>query len=111
MILLKFAQQNKDIFEKIKAGRKKVETRAATERYRDIKSGDEVVLMCGRSKITKTVTKISRFRTIAELLKKYTPGQINPGLHTYEETVQMYHSFPGYKEKIEEFGLIALELK
>ncbi|MBI5913245.1 hypothetical protein HY839_02260 [Candidatus Azambacteria bacterium] len=44
-IRLKFRAKNRDIFEAIRDGRKKVETRAATEKFRDIKSGDTVTLV------------------------------------------------------------------
>ncbi len=46
MIVFRFRTINKDIFEAIKSGKKKVETRAATEKYRNIKAGDTVKLVC-----------------------------------------------------------------
>ena len=37
VVQLQFRAENRDIFEAIRAGVKKVETRAATEKFRDIK--------------------------------------------------------------------------
>lgn len=110
-ITLKFRAVNRDIFEGIKSGKKKVETRAATDKYRAIKVGDKVILMCGKNKFEKEVKKVKIFKTIAALLKVYKPAQINPGLKTVKETREMYYSFPKYKEKIQKHGLVAFELK
>lgn len=108
---LKFRAENRDIFEAIRTGAKKVETRAATEKFRGIKRGDVVVLVCGKDRIEKRVRKAEIFKTIGALLKKYAVQDINPACATEKELREMYHSFPDYKEKIEEHGLIALELE
>ena len=109
--ILRFRAAGKDIFEAIKLGRKKVETRAATEKYRKIGKGDKVCLVCGREKFTKRVVAARVFLTIAALLKKYRPSQINPKIKTEAELRKMYYSFPGSREKIKKYGLIAWELK
>ncbi len=107
---LKFNQENRDIFESIRLGSKKVETRAATVKYKDIQKGDELVFVCGKEKFSKHVKKVAVFKSISAILKKYKPSQINPSLKTVKETEELYHSFPGYKEKIKTYGLIAFEL-
>ncbi|OGF87223.1 hypothetical protein A3B19_03230 [Candidatus Giovannonibacteria bacterium RIFCSPLOWO2_01_FULL_46_32] len=50
-IILRFRAINQDIFLAIKNGRKKIETRAASKRFRSIKSGDKLILICGKEKI------------------------------------------------------------
>ena len=55
---LKFNQENRDIFNAIKSGQKKVETRAATVKYKNIKEGDEVVFVCGKDKFSKQVGSV-----------------------------------------------------
>lgn len=111
IIQLKFRAVNRDIFDAIRAGAKKVETRARDEKFRDITRGDAVMLMCEDDTFTKTVQSVEVFATIEALLKKYSPQDINPACATEEDIRAMYYSFPGYKEKIEEHGLIALELE
>ena len=108
---LVFAQINKDIFEAIRDGKKKVETRAGTVKYQKIKVGDVIVLSCAGEKFEKKIKKIRHFSGIEEILKVYKPEEINPKTHSEEEAAQMYHSFPGYKEKIELFGLFAFEVE
>ena len=108
--IIKFRAVNKDIFRAIAQGKKKIETRAATPKYRGIKVGDILVLVCGKGKIEKEVAKVEFFKTISSILKKYKPEKINPKIHTKKETTEMWYSFPGYKEKIKKFGLVAWRL-
>jgi len=108
---LKFNSKNRNIFLAIKSGAKKLETRAASEKYQDIQKGDSIIFVCGGSRFSKEVKKVSKFKSIPSILKKYKPGDINPGHTTAKQTTDLYHSFPSYKEKIKKFGLIALELK
>lgn len=61
---LRFRAINKDTFLNIKSGKKTVETRAATERYRDIKDGDLLVLVCGENRFEKRIKKVRKFKTI-----------------------------------------------
>lgn len=108
---IKFRAVNRDIFEAIRDGRKKIETRARDGKFRDITRGDAVTLICEDDTFTKTVQSVEVFATIEVLLEKYAPQDINPACATEEDIRAMYFSFPGYKEKIEEHGLIALELE
>lgn len=108
---LGFRETNQDIFEAIRNGKKKVETRAATVKYQNIKAGDTLVLVCGKDRFEKKVKAVKVYKSIAALVKKYKPGEIIPGLKTAKELEAAYYSFPGYKEKIAKVGLLALELK
>ena len=108
---LKFNASNKAIFDCIKDGSKPVETRAATSKYKNLKAGEVVTFSCAGETFTKTITKVTHFDSIEALLKKYKPEMINPKLATKEEIVKMYHSFPGYKEKIAGAGIVAFEFK
>ena len=108
---LRMREVDRDIFNFIKNGKKKVETRAVTERYRDIKQGDILIFICGKNKIERQVKRARIFKSLEAMLKKYKVKDINPKLFTSEELKKMYYGFPGYKEKIKKFGLIALELE
>lgn len=108
---LRFRAVNKDIFLDIKSGKKTVETRAATEKYRNIKDGDLMVLVCGKEKFEMKVKKAKIFKSIKSLIKAYAIKKIMPNLSTEKELRDAYYSYPNYKEKIKKFGIIALELK
>ncbi len=109
--VLKFRTINRDIFNAIKDGTKKIETRAATEKYCRIKVGDVVTLVCGKSKFRKKIKCVEIFKTITAMLKKHKPEEINPACKSAGELRKMYHTFPGYREKIKKYGLVAWELK
>lgn len=108
---LRFRTVNKDIFLDIKSGKKTVETRAGTERYRNIKPGDTVVLVCGKERFQKEIKKAKIFKTIKSLVKIYPIKKIMPNISSKKELEIAYYSYPNYREKIKKNGLIALELK
>ncbi len=110
-IILRFRGVDNDGFDEIKNGLKTVETRAATTRYRDIKKGDIIIIVCGKQRITKQVKRARHFKTIENMLKAIPLKKIMPSIKSVIEARKVYYSYPGYKEKIKEFGLIAWELK
>jgi len=107
---LRIREVDRDIFDALRSGEKRVETRAATDRYRDIASGDKVLFVCGRDSFSKKVKSARLFRSVPALLRLHRARDINPNVRTAAGLKAMYESFPGYKEKIRKFGLIALEL-
>lgn len=110
-VQLRFRAVNKDIFEAILNGTKKIETRAATTKFRNLKAGDIVLLVCGRDKAEKKIKNVQIFKTIKELVDVYKVSVINPDLETQEQLTKMYYSFPNYKEKINKYGLTAMEFE
>ncbi|MEA1909752.1 MAG: hypothetical protein U9M89_01885 [Patescibacteria group bacterium] len=109
--LLIIREVDRSIFDAVESGRKIVETRAATPKYRKIKKGDVLEFKCGADVILKKAKKIIVFNHISDLLERYRACEINPDLSTEEEIEKMYYSFPDYKEKIDKFGIIAIELE
>lgn len=109
-IILRFRRINRDIFLAIKNNKKKIETRAASKKFRSIKTGDKLIFVCGKEKIERYAKKARVFKTIKALLKKYKPREINPKAFSEKEITKIYYSFPKYKEKIKKYGLIAIEL-
>jgi ASC-1-like (ASCH) protein len=114
--ILKFRAVDKDIFEAILAGSKKIETRAATEKYRNLKAGDTVVLACGKKRVERKIKKVELFRSMDAVLGKYGPEEygpedINPKTHTIREIKKMWLGFPGYKDKIKKHGFVVMSLE
>ena len=110
-MVFKFRAVNRDIFEAIREGKKKIETRARTEKFVTIRSGDMVTCICGEDSFEKRIKAVKSFKTIAEMLKEYAVREINPRVQSTRELEEMYDSFPGYSEKIQQYGLIAFELE
>ena len=109
--ILRFRAINRDTFEALKSGEKKVETRAGSPKYQKVKEGDALKLVCGKKHFIRSVKEVKRFKTITSLLKEYKPSEINPNLKTKNETMDMYYSYPDYRTKIKKFGLIAFKLQ
>jgi ASC-1-like (ASCH) protein len=111
MIQLRFREVDRDIFEAIRKGKKKVETRAASPRFIKMKTGDCLKLVCGKDSFEKRVKKARIFKTISAMLKKYKAKEINPLAKSKNDLESMYDSFPNYREKIKKYGLMVLELE
>ena len=109
--LLKFREADKIFFNAIRDGRKTVETRAATPQYRRIKRGDRLIFQCGKRKIEKKVKEIYLFKNIDELLDRLDLESIMPDISSKGEAKKVWYSFPGYREKIAKYGLVALVLE
>lgn len=110
-IVLRLRAADKEIFDAIKTGNKKVETRAATKKYKNIQAGDIVVFVCDKKKFRKTVKRVRHFRSVSAMLKVYKVKDIMPKLRTKKELEAAYHGYPHYREKIKRSGLVALEFK
>jgi ASC-1-like (ASCH) protein len=108
---LRFRATDKDNFEELRSGIKAVETRAASIKYQPIEKGDTLIFVCSKDKFSKTITKKTHFKSIDAMLKKIPFRKIMPGLKSVAEVKKAYYSYPNYKEKIQEFGILAFELK
>lgn len=111
--ILRFNQANPASvysFESLEEGVKKVETRSATKKYRNIKKGDELVFVCGSRRFSRRVRGSRFFKSISEMLGVYSVKDIMPDLHARKELERAYYSYPNYKGKIKRYGLIALTL-
>jgi len=91
----------------MKDGTKSIETRAAKPRYMNVKKGDTLVIVCGAARIEKVVKKVAYFKSIAAITKAIPYKKINPAVSSIAELRRVYYSFPGYEEKIKEFGIVA----
>ena len=107
---LRFRKINRDIFDAIESGKKKVETRAATTKYLKIHAGDIATFVCDKERFSKKIARVKVFKTVRGMLKKYKPKEINPKAKTSKDLLKIYYSFPGYKEKIKKYGIVAMEL-
>ena len=70
-------------------------------------AGDVLIFVCGKERFEKRVGGVSLFRSIDAMLKACRVEDIMPGRSIKKELAAAYDSFPGYKEKIKKFGLVA----
>lgn len=110
-VVLRFRQVDRDKFNAVKVGTKKIETRAATDKFNSLVAGDVLVLICGSDREEKKIKKASHFASLEELFATYTIKDVLPTANSIEEAKAIYYSFPNYEEKIKQHGIIALELE
>lgn len=97
-------------FEAIRDGKKSVETRAATPKYRQVQVGDCLTVVCGDQKVCKQVQSVQIFPSIEAMLKEIPFSQIMPYAKTVEDVQREYDTYPNYQEKIAENGIVAWAL-
>ena len=107
---LKFEEMDRVRFQEIRDGLKKIETRAADERYSSIEEGDEIVFTCGADSFTKKVGKTYQWPTVEVMLADVPLEHVMPGLRTVEEAKSRYAAYPGYLERIQQGGILGFEL-
>lgn len=109
----------------IVSGQKRYEGRAPDGRklekdYRQIKAGDalefylvdENYKRVGNESVhIRWVEKSITFKNVEEACKEIDLEQFNPGVNTIKENVALYNSFPGYSERIKEYGFTRIKLK
>lgn len=112
--VLRIRAKNRIIFDQIKSGKKKVETRAlgftkTGKNFGNVQKGDMLLFMCGKSRLKKKVKKVQKFRTIEEFFKKVNQKLVWPHLlvRTLENIKKQYYVYPGYRERIRKYGLVA----
>lgn len=108
--ILPVREVDRGIYDLMRDGKKKIETRAAGPKYAHIKDGDLVVLKCGKDRFERIVKKVKKFKTINALLRVYAPKEIHPSAKTADDLKKMYRSFPGYAERLRQYGIITFEL-
>ncbi|PIS14021.1 hypothetical protein COT65_01135 [Candidatus Shapirobacteria bacterium CG09_land_8_20_14_0_10_47_13] len=109
--MLLIRETDRWVFEAIKAGQKTIETRAATPKYQKIKIGDVLVFVCGQDRLEKQVAGVSLFAGLDQLLAKIDLKEIMPSVSSPQDAKKIWYSFPNYREKIKQYGLVAWRLK
>jgi ASC-1-like (ASCH) protein len=57
IVQLRFREVDRGIFEDVLKSEKKIETRAATKKFLNIKPGDTIRCVCGKDRLEKRVKK------------------------------------------------------
>ena len=107
---LLFRAADKRNFLEIKNGTKVVETRAATPKYREVKKGDILVIVCGKDRLEKKVKRVRVFPSIGAMTKTISYKKIMPSVSSVAEMRKVYYGYSGYREKLKKYGVIAFEI-
>lgn len=100
-------------FSLIKEGKKTVEGRICSDKYKNIKQGSTIKLKKfgdNETYIYLEVLEVRKYSTFAEMIEKETLEKVLPIIETVENGVNVYRQF--YKQELElEKGVLALEIK
>jgi ASC-1-like (ASCH) protein len=110
VLTLRFRAVDRDRFEDVRSGVKAIETRAATERYKNIRKGDVIVIVCGGHRLTKKVKRARYFKSITAMACAIPSKKIDTRFVSLDAMKKIYYGYSGYKEKIKKFGIVAMEL-
>lgn len=110
MLHLKLQDQ---YFHAIVSGIKTVEGRLNSPKFKDVQVGMPI---CFSSESTEQtivciVEVIDRYQNFQDMLLAQGVGNMLPGVTSFEQAVDMYESFPGYKDKVASCGVIAIKIK
>jgi ASC-1-like (ASCH) protein len=114
---IEFFENDRQIFNRIKTGEKTIEVRSLDDPsspkafYNNLKVGNKLAIFCGEEELVKTVIRVSKYRSVDDLFKTEDVENIFGKDVSEEEAKAQLLKFPGYKERIEKFGLVAFELK
>ena len=108
---LHFRQVDHKNFDEVANGTKSIETRAATIKYLPIEVGDTLTFVCGKDRLVKKVMKKYHWPSIEVMTMEIPFRRIMPSIASVDEMKKIYGSYPGYIEKIKEFGILGFELK
>ena len=108
---LRFRLVDKDNFDEVKDGLKRIETRAATVKYQPVAAGDTLTFVCGQERLVKRVARRYHWPSVDAMVREIDLKKVMPAVSSVEEMKRIYASYPGYTEKIREHGLLGFELE
>lgn len=97
----------------IESGAKSIEGRVKRPQYAVIKANDVIRFIDTKNKNHTShflVEKVTFYKCFEEMLKKEGLPNCLPGITTLSEGLNVYHSFPSYKQDAEKLGVIAFKV-
>lgn len=100
-------------FNAMKAGLKTVEARINSLKFKDLHSGDQISFTCNvtHEVILCRVQEIIVYVSFFEMIQEQGLQNMLPDVATIAQGVAIYESFPGYKEKVKNNGVLAIKIK
>jgi len=95
----------------IRIGKKLVEGRVCKAPYSDIKKGDRIKFYASNDESVECLVKnVKNYSNFKEMLSNEGLQNCLPGVESLEEGVNIYHSFPGYEENSQKYGVLAIHV-
>jgi len=97
-------------FELVKSGRKTVEGRINSGPFAKMEAGNFFYFKNGEEKVGCLVTGAIKYKTFREMLSNEGVEKCLPGITSIDEGARIYDGIPGYREKAQRFGVVALQI-
>ncbi|MDO8508025.1 MAG: hypothetical protein Q7S53_05685 [bacterium] len=113
---LRIRKEDKGIFDRIKSGEKTIETRPlnapdSKKDYSQIASGDKLIFSCDGEKLYKNVEAVRIYKDFEQYLDTEDLENILGKGMTKEVARDIHYGFPGCKERLEKYGIIAMDME
>ena len=94
-------------FDLVKSGKKKVEIRLYDEKRRKLNIGDKILF---NDDFKKKIKDLKVFNTFEDALRSSKLKNSLPGVRTYKEGIDIYHSIGDYKKGEKKYKVLAIYL-
>lgn len=97
-------------FSKIRAGLKTVEGRKFNAKYANLKPGDLLEFYCGSDSFLTEVVAVTIYKSLEEYLEKEGLQNVLPGVHSFEDAVQVYLQY-STREELDAGGFLGIHVR
>ena len=97
----------------VKTNKKTVEIRVFDEKRQKLKIKDTIIFtkQDGSGKFKKKIINLVISKNFETSIRSATLKKCMPNIKKIKEAVNIYHSFPNYKENAKKYGVVAIYLK
>jgi ASC-1-like (ASCH) protein len=97
----------------VKQNKKTVEIRVNDEKRQKLKIKNTIIFtkQDGSGKFTRKIKNLVISKNFETSIRSATLKKCMPNIKKIKEAVNIYHSFPNYKENAKKYGVIAIYLK
>lgn len=95
----------------LKSGKKTVEGRIASGMFSKVFAGTKIRFFNQADSVLCTVTKVTKYASFIEMLQGEGVEKCLPGTFSVEAGARIYDAIPGYRERAEQNGVVALQLQ
>ncbi len=96
----------------LKNGQKTIEGRARKGRYRNVRPGDEIVVLNEEEtdRVETIVKRVTKYRSIEKMLTGESLKKLLPDVDTIDQGIEVYRKFYT-PEQEQQFGMVAIEVE
>jgi ASC-1-like (ASCH) protein len=104
---------SKPYYNLVKTNKKIVEIRVYDDKRKQLSVGDKILFTKtdGSGEFRRPIKKLSVSKNFETALKRSTLRKAMPNLCKISDAVDIYHSFPNYKQDAKKYGVLSIYLE